>query len=200
MSIKQILDYSALYEFWNSIIGAKRAYRLYVKKYICPKPGDKILDIGCGTADIIDSLPDVDYTGFDLNRDYIDSAVKRFGKRGNFLCRGVSREMANELSQYDIVLATGVLHHLDDNEAIELLELARSVLKPTGRLITLDGCYIEGQSIISRYLLSIDRGKYVRTQQEYLNLASSIFPNPKGYVHHDLLRIPFTHIVMECSM
>ena len=37
-----------------------------------------------------------------------------------------------ETAQYDLVLAIGVLHHLDDEQAEEFLNLARSALKPGG--------------------------------------------------------------------
>ena len=61
----------------------------YVRDYVRPVAKDKILDIGCGPADILNYLPDVDYTGFDSNPKYIVAARKRFDNRGNFLCRAV---------------------------------------------------------------------------------------------------------------
>jgi SAM-dependent methyltransferase len=39
---------------------------------------------------------------------------------------------------YDIVMAFGVLHHLDDAEGRELFRGARRALKPGGRFVTLD--------------------------------------------------------------
>jgi hypothetical protein len=47
--------------------------------------------------------------------------------------------------------------------------------------------------------ISLDRGRYVRTKEEYLALASQIFKNIKAYLHHGLLRIPYTIIIMECA-
>ena len=103
------------------------------------------------------------------------------------------------LSNFDIVLATAVLHHLNDDEAIQLFKIARSTLKPHGRLITLDGCYTQGQSWLKRFILSKDRGRYVRTEDQYCALASGIFPDIKISIHHNLTRIPYTHIIMECT-
>lgn len=40
---------------------------------------------------------------------------------------------------FDIVLVVGVLHHLDDTEALQLCQLAQAGLKSGGTLITLDG-------------------------------------------------------------
>ena len=37
-----------------------------VKKYIT-KHNVKVLDIGCGPAEILDTLPEIKYYGFDIN-------------------------------------------------------------------------------------------------------------------------------------
>ena len=195
-----ILAFPRIYSLFTGIVGSN-ARTVYVKKYIRPKEGDKILDIGCGTADILAYLPNVEYVGLDIDEAYINYAKKRFGHKGIFLATKVDRKTINEFSlhDFDIVLATGLLHHLNDYEASRLFELASSALKPGGRLITLDGCYVKGQSWLARLILSKDRGKYVRTQDEYLSLSSAVFTNIQVSVHYDLIRIPYTHIIMECT-
>ena len=145
-------------------------------------------------------MPDVEYIGFDINQKYIDAAIKRHGNRGTFICKKVSRDAITESSSFDLVIAIGVLHHLNDEEATQLFELAKSVLKSTGRIITYDGCYVKEQSNIARFILSKDRGQYVRKREEYLYLASKIFTNIKATIHHDLIRIPYTHIILECTL
>ena len=136
-----------------------------------------------------------------MNQAYINYAKKRFQNRGKFLARRISQGVIDELSLFgfDKVLATGILHHLNDDETMQFFELASSALKPGGRLITLDGCYVKGQSWLARLILSKDRGKYVRTRDEYFNLASRVFGGIRISIHHDLIRIPYTHIIMECT-
>jgi hypothetical protein len=92
----------------------------------------------------------------------------------------------------------GILHHLDDGEALQLFHLAQTALKPGGRLITLDGVFVQKQSPCARYIISKDRGQNVRTQQGYLQLASQVFSTITTSIRHDLLRIPYTHIILEC--
>jgi SAM-dependent methyltransferase len=195
-----ILKFPRIYNLFSRIVGIK-VFSVYVDKYIRPKKGNKILDIGCGTAEILYYLPKVEYVGLDMNQAYIDYAKKRFGNRGKFLNQRVREGIVNELSLFDFdrVLAKGVLHHLNDDEAIQLFELARSALKHGGRLITFDGCYVKGQPWLARLILSKDRGKYVRTKDEYLSLASNLFKDIQVSIHHDLIRIPYTHIIMECT-
>ena len=94
----------------------------------------------------------------------------------------------------------GVLHHLDDHEASELFSIALSALKPGGRLITLDGVYAPRQSPIARFLLSKDRGEYVREQSAYETLAHKSFSTVKSSIIHNLTApIPYTHLIMECT-
>ena len=194
-----ILDFPRIFNVFTRIVGGDLP-AVFVDRYIRPEEGDKILDIGCGPADILSHLPGVEYVGLDMNSAYINHARKRFGNKGRFLAQRVSQGVINSISPsgFDTVLAKGVLHHLNDDEAIQLFELARYALKPTGRVITFDGCYVNGQSWLTQFILSRDRGKYVRTKEAYLDLASTLFKNIHVSIRHDLIRIPYTHIIMEC--
>lgn len=196
--MRSILGLPLMYRVFSRAIGADRMRRLYSEKHIRARKRMKVLDIGCGPGDILEYLPDVDYTGFDLNGEYIAAAIKRFGSRGKFFCADVNN-VDRESGAYDIVLANGILHHLTDNEALGLMRLADSCLAPGGRFVSLDGCFVDGQSAASRYILRNDRGRYVRSQQGYKALADDVFPAVDTYVYNDFLRIPYVHIVMECK-
>ena len=103
-----------------------------------------------------------------------------------------------DTAHYDIILANGLLHHLDDAQVSEFLSLAARNLKPTGRLVTFDGCYTEDQSRVARTLLDMDRGSHVRNLDAWLELVRPVFPAVQPHLRTDLLRIPYTHLVMEC--
>jgi hypothetical protein len=62
----------------------------------------------------------------------------------------------------------------------------------------MDGCYSDDQSRVARYLLESDRGAYVRSVEGWLELVRPVFPTVESHLRHDLLRIPFTHLIMEC--
>jgi SAM-dependent methyltransferase len=174
--------------------------RVYLSEYVRPVPGEKVLDIGCGPGDILENLPAVDYLGFDINPKYVEAAQKRFGRRGRFFCGDVGlTAIDQEAASFDLVLATGVLHHLDDNYAVSLFNLARRALKPGARLVTLDGCFVAGQPKLARFVVSRDRGQYVREYAEYAKLAAQVFPQVRSFVRHDLLRIPYTHVILQCG-
>jgi SAM-dependent methyltransferase len=199
--VKSLLAKPALYELFSRAVGAWASRETFVKTYVRPRQGDQILDVGCGPADILEHFPAVAYFGFDISASYIESATRRYGDRGRFFCERVSeaRAFLDREGQFDIALAIGILHHLDRSEALDLFRVAKRALKPGGRLVTLDPCYAPGQSAIARYLASRDRGEFVRTEPQYRELAATEFPNVVSSVRHDLLRMPYTHIILECA-
>lgn len=198
--LSSFLSLPSGYSFFQRLVGADFARKTYLSEYMKPAPGEKILDIGCGPADILNYLPVVNYTGLDLSPEYIQAAQERFGSRGRFCCGDVGlATIEGEHETFDLVMAIGVLHHLDDAHASQLFALARRALRPGGRLVTFDGCYAPGQSRFARWLLAKDRGQFIRAQEEYLRLASAHFSKVQPSVRHDLLRLPYTHIIMRCS-
>lgn len=196
--IRNILNIPFAFRLFQYILGGNRCWTKFATENVRAKDNDRILDIGCGTAKIIEYLPDVEYVGFDINQKYIDFARKCYGNKATLYCKKVSEETSNEFGSFNIVLATSILHHLNDYEAIQLFEIANKCLKSGGKLVTLDPCYVEGQSLISRYIISKDRGQYIRKKEEYLQLASKVFTDIKVDTRNDLSLMPYPTIIMEC--
>jgi len=169
----------------------------YVQEWIRPKPGNRILDIGCGPGALLARLPEVQYVGYDPNPRYIAWAKAQFGTRGIFHCGTLTEISDTESGRFDVVLANGVLHHVSDEAARALLALARKALKPTGRMITRDGCYEEGQSRLVRFLLRSDRGDFVRTQPAYETLFRPHLKVARTTILRDALRLPYSLIHFE---
>ncbi|MFZ0950723.1 MAG: class I SAM-dependent methyltransferase [Candidatus Sulfotelmatobacter sp.] len=183
---------------WGGLVGADEYRRTLAKEHIRARPSDRILDIGCGPGSMVSYLPRSEYVGFDANPDYIQQAQRRFPE-AHFTCERVNECNLPQSESFDIVIALGILHHLDDSEAVELFRMARRTLKPEGRLITLDGVWVAGQSRFAKFLLSRDRGRFVRHAEEYVALASTSFSIVHSTVRHDMLRIPYSHLILECG-
>ena len=172
---------------------------MFVDDYVKPSPGDKVLDLGCGPADLVSLLPDVSYTGIDSNQDYIESAKRRFGDRAQFLCADACAvDLGESAGSFDLVIASGVLHHLDDRAAERFIGVAHSALATKGRFIALDGCRVPNQSALVGWLLANDRGRFVRSRDEYECLAYTRFEEVSSDLRDDLLRIPYTHCILTC--
>jgi len=157
----------------------------------------KVLDIGCGPADILAYLPGVDYWGFDISPSYIARARSRFGSDGHFESRMVGESDLAVLPAFDVVLAIGVLHHLDDAVAGQVMQLAHRALVAGGRLLTIDPCLDPSQNPVARFLIRRDRGQNVRDRAGYAALAHSAFRDPRVEVRHTTW-IPYTHCYLEC--
>lgn len=197
--LRSVLALPSAFGLLRRVVWSDGSNRRFVTRYIRPRDGDRVLDVGCGPGHILAYLPRVVYRGIDMSEPYIRAAQHHWRERGTFVCARVGADTLCDHGTYDIVLAIDVLHHLADEEAVHLLRLAHTALRPGGRLITKDGCYVEGQSIVARYLLSKDRGRYVRTEAQYRALVAQVFSRMTGELRHDLLRIPYTHLVLECT-
>ncbi len=198
LNFRAILSLPVGYRLFQRLVGVHRLRVEYVAKYVRPKESDRVLDCGCGPGDFVTYLPQVDYVGIDMDEGYIASARANYGDRGSFRLGPVSAETMCDEAHYDLILANGLLHHLDDAQVSAFLRLATRNLKPSGRLVTFDGCYTENQSRIAKRLLDMDRGSHVRSLDAWLELVKPVFPAVQAHLRTDLLRIPYTHLVMEC--
>ena len=199
--IRSLLALPRAYDLFQNLVGAAELRRRFVREILKPFPGARVLDIGCGTAELLGFLPrEIEYTGYDMSPAYIEAAQARFGDRGTFLCEPVRSGTGDSApygeEQYDIALAFGVLHHLDDAEGKQLFASARSALKPTGRVVTIDPAFVPGQSAAARYFVSRDRGRNVRTPEGFAALAAGSFARVDSVHWHGALRIPYDHAVV----
>ena len=196
--LRFVLNHPLAYRTMQWLVGAERL-RGHIAALVRPEPGLRVLDIGCGPADLLAHLPDVDYVGFDSSQAYIQAAQSRFGQRGRFFQEELRSDTNLELDEFDCIVAVGLLHHLDDQAAGRLFELACQRLKPGGRLITVDCCWATGQHWLARWLISRDRGQNVRDLEGYRALAMRKFSKVQAECRHNLLHLPYSHTLMTCS-
>jgi len=198
----RLLSLAAYYNAFIKILGGAGAKDKVVKRYIKPSAGMSILDIGCGTAEILKHLPtNVRYVGFDASADYIAHARQHYGTQGHFYQGLVTTETLESPGSYDLVLANGLLHHLEDEEVAVLATTAKLALRPNGRLITIDCAYIPNQNPIAKFLISKDRGQNVRSPEGYARFFSRDDGwSVTAHLCHDLLRLPYTLVVLESRL
>jgi SAM-dependent methyltransferase len=121
------------------LLGATATREKIVKRFIQPDAGMDLLDAGCGTAKILKHLPKgLRYVGFDASAGYIAHARQQFGSCGDFKQSLVTKKTLESSRNYDLVLASGLLHHFEDEKIVVFVATAKRAPRPTGRLITID--------------------------------------------------------------
>ena len=195
--IRAIFKNAVVYKAFQRAIGIEKAFKNLIG-IMKPTSDTRFLDIGCGEGGILEFLPEgIQYVGYDLSKEYIDFAKKKFGNKGKFINQRVSA-MDVEGGPFDIVMAAGLVHHLNDEEAKELFRIGYDCLKPGGYMYTTDNAYYKGQSPIARYISSKDRGQHVRYPEQYQQLALSAFQNVEVIIRHDMIRLPQTACILKC--
>lgn len=197
--VRAVLAHPGIYRAWSVAVGGRRCAGLLVRDHVRPADRARILDIGCGPGDMRAHLPrGVDYVGVDISPAYIERARERYGQSAQFRV-GDATALGVDLGEFDIVLAFGVLHHLDDAQATALLLGAGRALRRDGRVVTIDPAITRPQRVLARAVITRDRGQHVREPRGYLELARSAFERVVPVERTDLLHIPYTHYVMECA-
>mgnify|MGYP001174847740 CR=1 FL=1 len=195
--IYSILSKPQFYSIFQMIMSGTSFRRMIVKNFI-KKKNVNILDIGCGPAEILDSLPQVNYFGYDINSEYIDYAKNKYKDRGNFYYKKFTEKELKKLPKFDYILLFGILHHLEDKEVYNLLKLAKKVLKKIGRILTEDPILMTKQNILSKFIIKMDRGANVRSKKEYIFLIKKFFKKINSKIYHQKF-IPYTWFVMNCK-
>ena len=140
----------------------------------------------------------VEYYGFDGSERYIEFAKHRFGDRGEFRSQMVDELAVSNLPKIDVVIATGLVHHLEDDEARILFRTAKKALAKQGRFISIDPCYDDGQSAVAKWFIDRDRGQNVRTAEAYTLLLEREFSNTIGMVKNKRW-LPYTHFIAQSN-
>jgi SAM-dependent methyltransferase len=199
MGVREVLAFPRVYEAWSRLVGGEKGRSVLVREYVRPAAGMRVLDLGCGPGELVPYLGEVTYVGVDVSVEYIEQARRRYGDRAEFRV-GDATNLDDDLRGFDLVLAFGVIHHLDDESALRLLRGARDALSERGRFVSVDPTVIADDHAAARLLVSWDRGGHVRAPGEYKRLAGSVFARVLCDVRRDLLRIPYTHFVLESEV
>ncbi len=199
--IRSILSQPLIYNMSQNLLGAKAARVEFVTKYCQPEEGQRWLDIGCGTAELLKFLDNsIHYVGFDASETYIQSAKESYKCRDAvFYTELITENSLLEFDKFERMSATGLLHHLEDNEVFHLFKSIKPALAKGGRFVSIDPCFIAGQSVLSKALVERDRGQNVRQLEEYAVLAQKVFDDVKLIHRNDMLRIPYDHAILICQ-
>jgi len=124
--------------------GRDKAIREKLIELAAPAPGEKLLDVGCGTGTLAIAIkPRVgagEVHGIDASPQMIEVAREKAAKAGSDIDFRVALIEALPFpdASFDLVTSSLMLHHLPDDLKRTGLDEIRRVLKPGGRFIAMD--------------------------------------------------------------
>ena len=195
--IYKLFSYPLFYSLTQKIMSGEAQRSKIVKNII--KENSKVLDIGCGTAKIIESIPPVSYYGYDINQNHISYAKKKYhSKNAKFFCKKFTKTEMQKLPKFDYVILFGLIHHLEDQEVSDFFFLLKKILKKKGKLLTCDTIFLKKQNFFARFLLKNDVGENIRNKKNYLELFNKHFKKIKSKVEIQKF-IPYAWFSTECQ-
>jgi ubiquinone/menaquinone biosynthesis C-methylase UbiE len=199
MKIANMFDNAKLYELFQFGVARRGTSEIIRNQVLKPYAVKKVLDFGCGIGYHSKEFVNSEYLGIEPLSDCVNKANRMFKNSGNNFIVGdhESLKSIND-SSYDLIIALGVLHHINNSIFDEFIKESHRILKSGGRLTTFDPVYHQGQSKISKWIVSRDRGNWVRTEESYLDPIQKIYKKaPSTRVYSNLLRIPYDHLAIE---
>jgi ubiquinone/menaquinone biosynthesis C-methylase UbiE len=132
-----------LYDLIAKLLGADGARRTLFD--LAPlRPGDRVLDIGCGTGTFATMLkqryPSVEVTGLDPDARALARA-RRKAEQARVLVRldqGFADSLEYPAASFDVVFSSFMFHHLEGSNREKTLREVHRVLKPGGSFYLLD--------------------------------------------------------------
>lgn len=108
------------------------------------RPGDRVLDIGCGPGYFARKLaeavgPEGSVVGIDAAPEMIDYATRKARRMSNCTFQsGTAESLAFPDGTFDVVVSSLMMHHLPDEVRQQALGEMRRVLRPGGTLLLAD--------------------------------------------------------------
>jgi ubiquinone/menaquinone biosynthesis C-methylase UbiE len=129
---------------WLLTLGRERRFR---ERLLAPahlRPGESVLDVGCGTGTLALAAKRIvgggEVQGVDPSAAMVERARRKATKAGvdvRFETAFV-QELPFENGRFDVVLSTLMLHHVPGDERPAAIAEMHRVLKPGGRLLIVD--------------------------------------------------------------
>jgi cyclopropane fatty-acyl-phospholipid synthase-like methyltransferase len=194
---RELLGRPVVYDAFQSIIGANNSRRMFIEEFVAPLAGKRVLEVGCGPGGNCRWVPPtVDYVGTDINAEYVSHARDTYGDKAEFHICPVGELASLNIGRFAAVIAVNLLHHLADSQVADLCDEVKALLDEGGVIITADPCVTPQQSRLERKITLLDRGKHVRSPENYADLMRQNFDHFAIRVGSGHARFPNTGTTM----
>ncbi len=173
--INRLLRVPFLWYISQNVFSSDRDKRNWYRSVVGEGAG-RILDFGCANGNVFPAFQEFEYFGIDIDAKFIRDAQKKYANYPNahFICADILAYPFGSQS-FDHILFACTGHHLGDPELLAILRVMSHLLTEKGNIHFIDHIKVPGKdSILLRRILSMDQGKFNRTQGEYLCLFSAL--------------------------
>ena len=168
--ISAVMNQVTAYRLWQAPFAAKKLAP--VRRYNDIGKARRVLDVGCGPGSNTAYFNQSDYLGLDWSQTYIDYARRRFNR--DFVVTDVCSYQPPPGVLYDFILVNSFLHHIDDENSLQILSRLRDLLTEDGHIHILDLIMPDDPSI-ARTLARWDRGDFPRPVEKWRAMFSVNF-------------------------
>ncbi len=190
------LHQAGQYDFFSRLIGlgVNQSNSRMVVEMAGIKPGDRVLDVGCGTGNLTLTAatavgPSGSVAGIDASPEMIDKSrmnAERSGRGVDFQV-GLIEKIPYPAASFDLVINRLMIHHLpDDLKRRGLAEILR-VLRPGGSLFIAD-FRPNSSTLLGHLVLAFSRHRMMQTdlsglvamvkEAGFVEVASGPTPSP----------------------
>lgn len=199
--IYRLITIPALYAGFQAALGATGARRRIRDELLPDIAGKRILEIGCGPGTWAPLLHAAEsYTGVDWNPGHIARAQAAHGSpTRRFICGDIADPLVlGADATFDVVMAMGILHHLDDPTALGVIERIAGRLTGSagGRFVGVEPVFHERQHPFAAWMKRRDSGQDIRTEEGYRALLAQGFGQVEIRVVTNYLRVPYSHCLL----
>lgn len=170
MTLARVMENTLAYRLWQAPFADEKFAP--IAAYNDLQRVRRVLDVGCGPGTNAAYFAHAEYTGIDMNEQYLEHARRKFGRM--FIAADVTQYRVAASERFDFILLNSVLHHIDDSGVEKLLAHLATLLTDDGHVHIID-LLLPDEASVARFLARADRGDYPRPMAQWREMFTKWF-------------------------